>query len=81
MRALGKVADMVGMTIAAEAILAGEAGLAYAAVCTVDNWANGVLDRRLTVEEYRRGRDETAAVLEKCLRYVLPALSRELPVT
>ena len=80
-RALGKVADMVGMTIAAEAILAGEAGLAYAAVCTVDNWANGVLDRRLTVEEYRRGRDETAAVLEKCLRYVLPALSRELPVT
>jgi 5'-methylthioinosine phosphorylase len=80
-RALGEVADMVGMTIAAEAILAGEAALAYAAVCTVDNWANGVLDRRLTVEEYRRGRDETAEVLEECLRYVLPALSRELPVT
>jgi 5'-methylthioadenosine phosphorylase len=79
-RALGEVADMVGMTIAAEAILAGEATLAYAAVCSVDNWANGVLDRRLTVEDYRRGRDQTAAVLEECVRNVLPALSRELPV-
>jgi 5'-methylthioadenosine phosphorylase len=80
-RALGEVADMVGMTIAAEAILAGEAALAYAAVCTVDNWANGVLDKRLTVEEYRRGRDQTAEVLAESLRYVLPALSRELPGT
>ena len=30
-RALARVADMVGMTIAAEAVLAGEAALAYAA--------------------------------------------------
>ena len=80
-RALGEVADMVGMTIAAEAILAGEAALAYAAVCTIDNWANGVLDKRLTVDEYRRGRDRNARVLAKCLEYVLPALAKELPGT
>jgi 5'-methylthioadenosine phosphorylase len=72
---------MVGMTIAAEAILAGEAALAYAAVCSIDNFANGVLDKRLTVEEYRRGRDQTAQVLAKGLTYVLPALARELPGT
>ena len=79
-RALGEVADMVGMTITAEAVLAGEA-LAYTAVCTIDNWANGVLDKRLTVEEYRRGRDRTAAALTDCLEYVLPALAKELPGT
>jgi 5'-methylthioadenosine phosphorylase len=78
-RALGEVADMVGMTIAAESILAGEAALAYAAVCTIDNWANGVLDKRLTVEEYRRGRDLNARVLVESLGYVLPALARRLP--
>jgi 5'-methylthioadenosine phosphorylase len=80
-RALGEVADMVGMTIAAEAILAAEAALAYAAVCTIDNWANGVLDKRLTVDEYRRGRDRTALVVADGLKYVLPALAKELPGT
>jgi 5'-methylthioadenosine phosphorylase len=80
-RALGEHADMVGMTIAAEAILAGEAALGYAAVCTIDNWANGVLDKRLTVDEYRRGRDRNAVVLAKCLEYVLPALAKGLPGT
>ena len=58
--ALAEYADMVGMTIAAETILAGEAALAYAAVCTIDNLANGIADKALTVDEYRRGRDRTA---------------------
>ena len=78
-RALAEVADMVGMTIAAEAVLAGEAGLAYAAVCSIDNLGNGVRDRPLTVEEYRRGRDENAARLAADLEYVLPALAKGLP--
>jgi 5'-methylthioinosine phosphorylase len=78
-RVLGEIADMVGMTIAAEAVLAGEAALAYAAVCTIDNLANGVLDTRLTLDEYRRGRDKTAEKLTDSLEYVLPALAKELP--
>ena len=80
-RALGRVADMVGMTIAAESVLAGEAALAYAAVCTIDNWANGVLDKRLTVDEYKRGRDRNARVLAECLESVLPALAKGFPGT
>jgi 5'-methylthioadenosine phosphorylase len=78
-RALAEVADMVGMTIAAEAVLAGEAALAYAAVCTVDNLANGVEGKQLTVDEYRRGRDLTAQTLAADLEFVLPALAKELP--
>jgi 5'-methylthioadenosine phosphorylase len=80
-RALANYADMVGMTIAAEAVLAGEAALAYAAVCTIDNLANGISDKRLTVDEYRRGRDRTARTLAADLEYVLPALAKGLPGT
>ncbi|HEX5821803.1 MAG TPA: MTAP family purine nucleoside phosphorylase [Solirubrobacterales bacterium] len=78
-RALAEVADMVGMTIAAETVLTGEAALAYAAVCTVDNLANGISDKQLTVDEYRRGRDRTARTLAADLKFVLPALAKGLP--
>jgi purine nucleoside phosphorylase len=74
-RALAKVADVVGMTLAAETVLAKEAGLAYAAVCSVDNLANGITDDPLTVEEYQRGRDATAKTLQLALASVLPALA------
>jgi 5'-methylthioadenosine phosphorylase len=78
-RALARVADVVGMTLAAETVLAKEAGLAYAAVCSVDNLANGISDEPLTVEEYQRGRDETAKALEAALATVLPALATRTP--
>jgi 5'-methylthioinosine phosphorylase len=77
--ALGNFADFVGMTIASEVILAGEAALAYAAVCTIDNLANGVSEKTLTVDEYRRGRDRTAKTLMTDLGYVLPALAKGIP--
>ena len=54
-RFYASVADVVGMTIAAECIVAKELGLAYAAICTVDNMANGVADVPLTVDEFRAG--------------------------
>jgi 5'-methylthioadenosine phosphorylase len=41
-RALAKVADIVGMTVASEATLACELGMEFAALCTVDNYANGL---------------------------------------
>ena len=49
-RLLAAHADLVGMTMASECIVAGELGLAYAAICVVDNLANGIgaapLERR-----------------------------------
>ena len=76
-RALARVADVVGMTLAAETVLAREASLAYAAICSVDNLANGISEEALTVEEYRRGRDATAAALEGALAAALPSLIAE----
>jgi 5'-methylthioadenosine phosphorylase len=67
-RMLAAHSDLVGMTLAAEAIVAGELGLAYAAVCVVDNLANGIGERPLTLEEFQAGlaanRDRALAALE-----------------
>ena len=78
-RALARVADVVGMTLAAETVLAREATLAYAAICSVDNLAHGISDEPLTVEEYQRGRDLTAQALQIALEAVLPALATGAP--
>ena len=37
-------------------MIAAELGLAYAAVCVVDNLANGVGEAELTVEEFEAGK-------------------------
>jgi 5'-methylthioadenosine phosphorylase len=74
-RALARVADVVGMTLAAETVLAREASLGYAAICSVDNLANGISDQQLTVEEYQRGRDRTGRTLLAALETVLQALA------
>ena len=70
-------ADLVGMTIASECVLAGELGLAYASICVVDNLANGVGDAPLTMEEFQAGAAANRARLVDALDAVLPALSKE----
>jgi 5'-methylthioinosine phosphorylase len=75
-RMLGAHADVVGMTIAAEAILAREAGISYAALCTVDNLANGLEAEPLSVEEYRAFRTSFAPKLAADLAKVLPVLAQ-----
>ncbi len=44
---------VVGMTIASECVAASDLGLAYAAICVVDNLANGVGESELTMDELR----------------------------
>ncbi len=74
-RLIAAYADVIGMTIASECVIAGELGLAYAAVCVVDNLANGVGDRELTIEELEAGRAANQARLAEALEAVLPALA------
>ena len=45
-----QVAEIVGMTIASELTVSSEMGLPFAAICTVDNYANGVCDARVSYE-------------------------------
>jgi 5'-methylthioadenosine phosphorylase len=67
-------ADLVGMTIAAECVIAGELGLEYAAICVVDNLANGLGEAELSVDEMEADRLINATRLRDGLAAVLPRL-------
>lgn len=69
-------ADLVGMTLASECIIAGELGLRYAAICVVDNLANGVAGKSLAPAELERDRERNATRLRNALDAALPALTR-----
>lgn len=74
-RLIGTVADMVGMTVPSECVAANQLGVAYAAVCIVDNLANGVGETRLTTEEFAAGAAANAARLSSALHHVIPELA------
>jgi 5'-methylthioadenosine phosphorylase len=75
-RLLAAHADLVGMTLASECIVAGELGLAYAAICAVDNMANGIGPGALSVAELERDREANVTRLEAALGSILPGLAR-----
>ena len=57
--------DVVGMTMAHEATLCQEVGLAYVSICSVDNYCHGMSDTPLTAEEIIRGARENATMINK----------------
>ncbi len=59
--------DVVGMTMASEATLANELGIPYAAVCSVDNYCNGIVERPLTFEQIRATQDRNRDALARIL--------------
>jgi 5'-methylthioadenosine phosphorylase len=73
-RLIAQHADVIGMTIASECVIAGELGLRYAAVCIVDNLANGVGESELTVEEFEAGRAQNRDRLGAAVAAVVPEL-------
>jgi 5'-methylthioadenosine phosphorylase len=74
-RFLADHADLVGMTLVPEIVLAREAGIAYAAVCTIDNLANGLDDGSLTLEEFWANKAVNEQRLAADLDHVLPVLA------
>jgi hypothetical protein len=80
----GRIADIVGMTIASEATLARELGLRFAAVCTVDNYAHGLGEEVLTYEgildSARKQRDRTGEMIRRIVG-AMSAISAPPPVT
>jgi 5'-methylthioadenosine phosphorylase len=73
-RLIAPHADLVGMTIASECIVAGELGLEYAALCVVDNLANGLAAGELDVAALEDDRLANAERLREGLAAVLPRL-------
>jgi 5'-methylthioadenosine phosphorylase len=70
-RMMSQFADLVGMTMASEAVVAQELGLSYASLCSVDNYANGLGERELTVDEIlQHARRNADLVLKIVTRYM-----------
>jgi 5'-methylthioadenosine phosphorylase len=74
-RLIARHADVIGMTIASECVAAGELGLAYAAVCVVENLANGIARRELTLEELLAGRAANRDALMRVLDRLVAVLA------
>jgi 5'-methylthioadenosine phosphorylase len=74
-RFIAHFADVVGMTMASECIVACELGLSYASICVVDNLANGVSEQPLTREEFEAGKRSNQAAVIAALDAVIPALA------
>jgi len=54
-RMMSGFADVVGMTMANEAVIALEMGLPYASACSIDNFGNGLVEKPLSMEEIIAG--------------------------
>lgn len=67
-------ADVIGMTVASECVVAGELGLRYAALCAVDNLANGVAGHELVLEEIEAHRERNRVELEGYLAAAVTTL-------
>jgi purine nucleoside phosphorylase len=73
-RLMAAHADVVGMTIAPECVVARELGLDYAALCVVDNLANGLSESEVSTAAMEADRLVNAERLREGLAAVLPRL-------
>ena len=76
-RMIAPHADVIGMTVASEAIIAGELGLPYAAICVVDNFANGIAAEPLSVAEFEAGKEANRGRLLPALDAVAAVLGAD----
>ena len=75
-RLIAAHAEVIGMTIASECIVAREMEIPHAAVCVVDNLANGIASEPLSVAEFEAGKDENRARLTVAIDAVAAELER-----
>jgi len=68
---MSQYADLVGMTMASEAIVAQELGLSYASLCSVDNYGHGLGEKQLTIDEIlMHARRNADAIIQIVMRYI-----------
>ena len=75
-RLMAAHAHIVGMTLASECVVANELDLPYAALCVVDNMANGIDGEPILTEELDSQRESNAFALRDALRKLLPELEQ-----
>ena len=71
-------ADIVGMTMANEAVIALELDLPYASACSIDNFGNGLLKKPLSMEEILAGTRKNADLMIQLLQSYLKLSSKKI---
>lgn len=66
-RMMTNFADIVGMTMANEAVIAQELEIPYASACSIDNYGNGILDEPLSMQEILDGTRKNADLMIQLL--------------
>ncbi|MGB4475703.1 MAG: S-methyl-5'-thioadenosine phosphorylase, partial [Bacillota bacterium] len=69
--------DIVGMTNVPEVVLAGEAGMCYATVAVVTNWAAGISSTRLTHQEVVDSMNDSLDSIRKILFQVIESVEED----
>lgn len=70
-RMMANYADIVGMTMASEAVTALELDLPYASACSIDNFGNGLVDKPLSMNEIIAGARKNADLMIRLLQSYL----------
>ncbi len=68
---MANFADIVGMTMANEAVIALEMDMPYASACSIDNFGNGLLTEPLSMEEILAGISKNADLMIRLLESYL----------
>lgn len=68
---MSNFADIVGMTMASEAVIALELDIPYASVCSIDNFGNGLTEKHLSMEEIKAGIRKNADLIINLLNSYL----------
>ena len=66
-RAMKQWGDLVGMTMASEATIANELNLPYASLCVVENWANGIQGKTISMQEVGLAQAKNKRIVETIL--------------
>jgi 5'-methylthioadenosine phosphorylase len=74
---MANFADIVGMTMANEAVIAMELGIPYASVCSIDNFGNGLLEKPLSMKEIMDGTRKNADLMIQILKSYLKISSQK----
>jgi 5'-methylthioadenosine phosphorylase len=70
-RMMSRYADIVGMTMASEAVIACEMDLEYASICSVDNFGHGLTDNPLTTQEIKENARKNSGIILTIIDYCL----------
>jgi 5'-methylthioadenosine phosphorylase len=66
--------DVVGMTMANETTVAKELGLAYASICSVDNFCHGITDTPLSQKEILQAARQNVTTIKRLIQVIVETL-------